>query len=394
MSHEPAASPRPFAEAEYVERERRVRDAMADAGLDVLYVTSPSNIQYLTGYEAVWYPWRLPLGCAVVRDPARLIFFDWTRHEAYTRLHARLDELVMFDYGNAPEVVRDAFAQRGLAAAVVGVELSSPNPAAPITTAVVQALTSAGATVVPGDWLVDGIRLFKSPAEVQRVRRAGEIADAAFAQLAQRLAPGQTELQVAALLTSLLADAGSEQPAQAPLVSSGPTAWLDTHAFPSARVLERGDTVTIDACASVDRYHVNLCRTYALGAPDPRAARLLEIAAQSIPPMLAAARIGDVPELALAAAERLIRDQVAADQIWWIGGYSLGISFPPSWVGHTYLANDGLQKINWQAGYTSNYETILFDREAGFEAGAIDTLLMTEQGLEVISQLPRTLIEV
>jgi Xaa-Pro aminopeptidase len=388
------ATDRPFSEAEYLDRERRVRSAMAAAGVDVLYVTSPSNIFYLTGYEAVWYPWRLPLGCAVVAASEQLIFYDWTRHEAYARLHARFHELVLFDYADAPEVVCRSFEERGLCSGTVGLEHSSPNPAAPVMTAVEDALTAAGATVLSGDWIVDGVRLLKSPAEVQRVRRAGQMVDAAFTELGERLAPGMTELQVAALLSSLLADVGSEQPAQPPLVSSGPTAWLDTHAFPSQRALEAGDTVTIDACASVDRYHANLARTFALGAPDPRAQRLLELGAASVDELVRGARIGDGPELALAPAERLIRDAVPAEQIWWIGGYSLGISFPPSWVGHTYLANDGLQKISWQPGYTSNYETIMFDREAGYEAGAIDTVLMTESGLEVLSEIPRTLIEV
>ncbi len=81
-----------------------------------------------------------------------------------------------------------------------------------------------------------------------------------------------TELQAAALLTSLLADGGSEVPATPPLVVSGPTAWVDTHSFPSRRVLEEGDTISIDCCAVIDRYHANLCRTFALGTPDPEAA--------------------------------------------------------------------------------------------------------------------------
>jgi Xaa-Pro aminopeptidase len=385
---------RPFPETEYVAREARVREAMSERGVDVLYLTSPANIVYVTGYEAVWYPWRLPLGCAIVREPAQLLFFDWTRHEAYARLHARFEELILFDYGNAVDVVRGALRSRGLTGGTIGLEFSSPNPAAPVTTAVADALASAGADVQTGDWIVDNVRLFKSPAEIERVRRATGIADRAFTGLADQLRPGLTEIQVSALVGTLLADAGGDQPAQAAFVSSGPTAWLDTHAFPTQRRLEAGDVVAIDACGAVDRYHVNLCRTFSLGPPDPRAVALLEHAAGSVAPMQAAARIGGGPEHSAAAAVQWVRDRVPADQIWWVGGYSLGISFPPSWVGHTYLANDGLERITWQPGYVSNYETILFDRDAGFEAAAIDTLLMTEAGLEVLSELPRTLLEV
>jgi len=385
---------RAFPESEYEERERRVREGMAARGIDVLYVTSPANVFYLTGYEAIWYPWRLPLGCVVVREPATLLFCDWTRHEGYARLHARFDELVLFEYGGAGAAVAAAFAARGLADATVGVERHSLNPAAPVTEELAAALRAGGAEVVDGDWVVDDVRLYKSPAEVERVRRAAAIADEAFGKLSERLRPGLTELQVAALLGSLLADGGSEVAATPPLVCSGPTAWVDTHSFPSHRVLEEGDTVSIDCCAVVDRYHANLCRTFALGEPEPAARELLDAALGSVEALCAEARLGEGPERAAAAAERWVGERVAAEKIWWVGGYSLGIGLPPSWVGHTYLANDGLTKVTWQPGYVSNFETVMVDRESGCEAASIDTLLMTADGLEVLSQLPRGLIEV
>ncbi|HWI75337.1 MAG TPA: Xaa-Pro peptidase family protein [Baekduia sp.] len=382
-----------FDDAEYAARGDRVRAAMAVAEIDVLYVTSPPNILYLTGYEAVWYPWRLPLGCAIVRDPELVLFFDWDRHAAYADLHARRDHLVLFAYGEAPEVVARAFADHGLAGATVGLERSSLTPVGPVIDAVAAALTAGGATVADGDWIVDDIRLYKSPAELERLRRAGAIADDAFAELQQRLRAGMTEIEVAALLGLLLAERGSEAAASPSLVSSGPTGWMDTHSFPSRRVLEDGDTVCVDSCAVIDRYHANLCRTFAIGTPDPRAQALLEAGAGSIGELQRLARIGDGPEQAAAAAQRWIGERVPPDKVWWIGGYSLGIGLPPSWVGHTYLANDGLRPVILQAGYVSNYEMILFDREAGFEAATIDTVLMTDAGLEVLSALPRTLLE-
>ena len=384
----------PFSDAEYAARLATVHEAMAAAGLDVLYVTSPPNILYLTGYDAIWYPWRLPLGCAVVREPAQLLFFDWTRHEGYAEMHARRDELVLFEYGSAPAEVAAAFAERGLAGATVGLERYGLNPVSPILDAVEAELTAGGATIAAGDWIVDDARLYKSPAELDRIREAGRIADTAMAGLRERIRPGMTELQVAALLTTLLADGGSEVPATPPLVCSGPTAWVDTHSFPSRRVLEEGDTISVDCCAVIDRYHANLCRTFALGEPNAEAAAMLDAAAGSVPELQRLAVLGEGPETAMAAAERWVYDRVPAEKIWWVGGYSLGIGLPPSWVGHTYLANDGLSKVTWQPGYVSNYETVLVDKEGGFEACAIDTIVMTEDGLEVLSEVPRGLLEV
>jgi Xaa-Pro aminopeptidase len=366
---------------------------MGRRGIDVLFVTSPANLLYLTGYIAIWYPWRLPLGAAIVRDPAAVVFFDWTRHEGYARLHALFDELVLLEYAGAPDAVAAALAERGLAGGSVGLERWGQTPAAPVLDGVADGLRARGAEVVAGDWIVDDVRLAKTPAEVRRIRQAAAMADSAVGRLREELAPGMSELEISARLITLLVDAGSELAACNPLVSSGPTAWCDNHAPPSHRRLEDGDVVCVDVCGVVDGYHANLSRTFAVGTVNPRARDMLARVAGSVLELQREARIGEGPEHAAAAAERYVRDRIPAERIWWVGGYSLGLGLPPSWVGHTYLANDGLERTTWQDGYVSNYETILLDREDGFEAATIDTLLMTEHGLEVLSALPRELLE-
>jgi hypothetical protein len=64
---------------------------------------------------------------------------------------------------------------------------------------------------------------------------------------------------------------------------------------------------------------------------------------------------------------------------------------PPNWVGHTYLANDAYEEFTWEPGYVTNYENILFDRDAGYTASYMETLLMGPERIEVLSKLPRTL---
>jgi hypothetical protein len=77
--------------------------------------------------------------------------------------------------------------------------------------------------------------------------------------------------------------------------------------------------------------------------------------------------------------------------VWWVGGYALGVGLPPDWVGHTYLSNDAYERFTWEPGYVTNYENICFDREAGFTASYMETLLMTEEGIEILSSVPREL---
>lgn len=382
----------PFPPEEYRERRDRVRAAMTARGIDLLYVTSPANLFYLTGYEAIWYPGRLPLGAVIDRRGPDVTFFDWTRHEAYVSTRVLCDEVIYMEYGAASARVAETFARRGWLALTVGVEWHSFTPAAPILRDVTQLLEQGGARIVAGDWIVDRVRLYKSPAEVERVRRAARIADEALLELSRELRPGMSELAVSARLAELLALGGSEIAAMQPLVNSGPAAWASTHGFPTRRMLQHGDVVAVDCCAVVDRYHVNLARTFAIGSVNPRAAELLELASGSVLEFQRQARVGEEPDAAAAAADRFVRERIASDCIWWVGGYALGISFAPSWVGHTYLANDGVEKCRLLPGYVSNFENVLFDRAEGFEAAYIDTLLVTQERVEILSSIPRGLL--
>jgi Xaa-Pro aminopeptidase len=382
----------PFPVAEYETRRERVRAAMAGAGIDVLYITSPANILYLTGYEAIWYPNRLPLGVALTCAKSEVVVFDWSRHRGYVENCVLCDDFVLFDYGSAPATVAKAFAERGWSALCVGIEWSSPNPGAPIMTALATELQQGGARIVSGDWIVDRVRLYKSAAEMERIYRAAAIADSAMLQLQCDLRPGMTEREVSAHLHALLAQRGSAVAAMAPLVNSGPTAWMDTHAFPSARQLEIGDVVSVDCCAVIDSYHANLGRTFAIGTPNAIAQRLIGLAAGSFAELQRHARLGEGPELAAAATDRYVRERIPSEQVWWIGGYALGLALPPSWVGLTYLANDGIEKCSWLPGYVSNFENVLMDKNEGFEAGCIDTIAMTATGLELLTKVPRELL--
>jgi Xaa-Pro aminopeptidase len=377
---------------EYSTRHTAVRAAMATRGLDVLVVTSPANICYLTGYAASWFAPRLPIGVVVHQHAPELVFVDWTRHADYVPLTAIHDELELVEYGSAPAELAAALKRREWHCGTVGLEWNSPTPTAAVVSEVANELRTTGADVVSGDYLVDDLRVYKSSAEMGKIRTAGLMLDEAFSALREMLRPGLTELEVASAITGLLAQRGSEVPAQHALVSSGPTAWADVHAFPSRREIQRGEVVSVDACAVVDRYHVNLCRSFVIGGWNAHADDYLRAGADSLAQLCRAATIGEGPETALAQADRVLRSRVPAAGIWWIGGYALGIAFPPSWVGHVYLANDGPNRAALRPGYVSNFETIMFNREKGFEASSIDTVVGTDGGLAALSQVPRELL--
>jgi Xaa-Pro aminopeptidase len=381
----------PFAEVEYRDRARRVREEMGRRGVDVLFVMSPANLCYLTGFESIWYPPRAPLGVVVSGSDDRLVFLDYERHETLVRTTALFDEAVFYRYESALDSIATAFRQRHWNEGSVGIEWWTQTPGAPLVRETADRLAALGARIVDGDWIVDRVRAIKSQAEIEVVRRAAEIVDLAFSDLLENVRPGQTELQVAARLDAAMADEGGEAPAIRTMVSAGPDVWCRTHSPPSRRPLEVGDVMYVDACGVVNRYHVDLCRTVAIGRDHPAARRILEQTARSVEEVQRVVRPGDPLDVAQRVAEDYVYSRVPRDQVWWVGGYALGIAVPPSWVGHTYLSNDAFETFTWEPGYVTNYENIVFDREGGFTASYMETLLMSDDGIRTLSRHSREL---
>jgi Xaa-Pro aminopeptidase len=79
-----------------------------------------------------------------------------------------------------------------------------------------------------------------------------------------------------------------------------------------------------------------------------------------------------------------------------VGGYSLGIAQPPDWCGRHWLKPlEEAAARNFEPGVVVNFENqfdVWEDWPGGSGAAYIDTLLMTDSGLEVLSTLPRNLV--
>jgi Xaa-Pro aminopeptidase len=386
-----AATVRPFADEEYRARARLVRDQMALRSVDVLLVLSPANLYYLTGFESIWYPPRAPVGVIVSRDDERLVFVDYERHETLVERIALYDDAVFYGYANAIAEILAAVRARGWASAAIGVERWTQSPGAPVVDQLVEGLAAGGARVVAGDWIVDRVRLVKSPAELESVRRAARIVDTAIASLADYVRPGRSELEIAAHINSTMAAQGGEEPAIRTMVSAGPDVWCRTHSPPSRRPVATGDVMYVDACGVYNRYHADVCRTFAIGRDHPAAREILAVTAGSVAAVQAAVRPGDPLDVAQRVAEEYVYSRFPADKVWWVGGYALGIAMPPNWVGHTYIGNDAFEQFTWEPGYLTNYENVLFDREAGFTASYMESLLMGPERIEVLSAQPREL---
>lgn len=120
------------------------------------------------------------------------------------------------------------------------------------------------------------LRMIKSSDEVEKIRAAQRIAEAAFAQVLPTIAAGMTEREIALELDFAMLRGGAEQLAFDTIVAAGMNG-SKPHAVPGNYALQPGDLITMDFGAVVKGYHSDMTRTVVLGKPSARAKEIYEL---------------------------------------------------------------------------------------------------------------------
>ncbi len=120
--------------------------------------------------------------------------------------------------------------------------------------------------MVPLDGITEELRIIKDESEIALLKKAAEIADAAFEHIVTFIKPGLTELEVSLELEHFMKINGSEKNAFDIIVASGPRSSLP-HGIASDRVIQSGEFVKMDYGAVYKGYHSDITRTVVVGEP-------------------------------------------------------------------------------------------------------------------------------
>ncbi|HRK01465.1 MAG TPA: M24B family metallopeptidase, partial [Oligoflexia bacterium] len=109
--------------------------------------------------------------------------------------------------------------------------------------------------------LLGEMRIFKSPEELDRLRRAGDITARVHTEVMARTKAGLYEFQIEALLEYLARDAGCERHGYPSIVAGGKNATI-LHYVENAEKLNDGELLLIDAGFECDYHTADITRTY------------------------------------------------------------------------------------------------------------------------------------
>lgn len=242
----------------YEKRLNNCTRLMESAGVDVLLLTKPANMFYLTGDGRL-------CAYAMVTGKGEVALGVPTTDLDDVRQLAHFDHIVGFeDEVGMIHSIAHYFQQFGIRNGMVGLEYAFlPQPRLGMLIhphAKPEAVKPVDCTPIMSD-----LRLVKDDEEIEAIRKAAKVAVAGMEAAVEVVKPGITENQVAAAAEYVMRQNGAVDFYRS-YISSGPRTNV-AHGLPTLRRLEAGDLVMIDIHPVVGGYTADMCRMACVGNP-------------------------------------------------------------------------------------------------------------------------------
>ncbi len=374
-----------FPADEYLARTGAVRTNMAARDLDALLLVSPENIYYLVGLSHQGY-----FAFTLLLFPREGLPRVVTRSMEWVTLMQQAPDVehVGFDDHEEPgEAVARAVHEAGFDRARIGVERNTMYFPLRVWDQLRGDLPHV-AWVDASD-TVDEVRLVKSERELFCIRQAAALSDRAVRAGIRAAGVGINEREVVAEVYRSMVLGGSEYPGFAPLVRSTDIIAQE-HATWRDRVLTPGDTLLLELSASVRRYHAPITRVVHVGRSTDGIEAAGEITVEGLEAVRAALRPGAVTGDVYAAWQRVVDRALGRGRYERHHcGYTVGIGFPPSWVGGSTVV--GIRpggRIEVREGMVFHVLSWLLGVGPA-DYGVSDTVVVTPNGGELLTSTSR-----
>jgi Xaa-Pro dipeptidase len=344
-------------------------------GLDAVVLNPGPTLAYLTGLRFHLMERPIVLFCAPDQLPA-LVLPELEMQKVMGLA------ITPFPYGENPDeweaAFRGAVHSFGLDGKRIGVE---PRQLRLLEFQFVKA-AAPEADFPDASLALAALRVRKDAAEIQKMRRAVQIAQSALDAAIPLIKVGMTEKELAAEMVIQLLKHGSEPELPfSPIVSGGPNA-ANPHASPSDRKLQRGDLLVIDWGAAFDGYISDLTRTFAVGEVDTECATIHRVVQEANAAGRAAAKPG-VPCAEVDQATRAVIEAAGYGPFFTHRtGHGIGME------GHEepYIRGDNMQLLEPGMAFTVEPGIYLPNRNG---VRIEDNVVITASGADVLSDMPR-----
>lgn len=337
---------------------------------DALLISGDSNVRYLSGFTG-------SNGLLLLLKDGETVFFTDPRYEIQSAEEVSGKRVIVRKGGLMPaaaDLIRKKKLKR------VAFEKAH------LTYEQYQFLDdqSGDARLVGAGTLIEQQRMVKTPEELELIRQSVKTNSAAFDHVTRRLKPGATEGDIAAELEFQMRKLGAEKPAFDTIVAAGERTALP-HANPTSRKWGKDELLLIDMGAFRNGYASDMTRMLHTGAVPARTRQMYQAVLEAQLAAIDVVREG-VTAARVDRAARNVLEAYGLDKAFTHStGHGLGLEIhEPPRLGKR-------DKTRLKAGMAITIEPGAYIRNFG-GIRIEDTIVVTRNGCEVLTETPKELI--
>lgn len=369
---------------------------MSSLEIELLIVSDPSNMAWLTGYDG----WSFYVHqCVVLALEGEPVWFGRgqdangakrTSFMQHDNIIGYPDEYVQAADCHPMDYLSIQLKERGWENCRVGVEMDNYWFSAAAFASLTRNLPHATFNDATG--LVNWQRAIKSEQELQYMRIAGKFVEKMHQRIEEKIEPGIRKCDLVAEIyeASLRYDsdigAGGDYPAIVPLLPSGQDASAP-HLTWDDQPMKSGEGTFFEIAGVYRRYHCPLSRTVFLGKPTQTFIDAEKAILEGMEAGLEVAKVGmRCEDIANAFFSVLKKYGISKDNRT---GYPIGLSYPPDWGERTMSLRPG-DKTLLEENMTFHFMTGLWMDGWGFEI--TESIVIGQGAPECLANVPRKLL--
>ena len=383
-----------FEKNEYKERLKKVKIDMQKKGIDLLVSHDPSNMNYLTGYDA-WSFYYAQCVLVHVNEEEPICFVRaQDGGGAYIKTYLQDKNIIEYDekyihtwplhpYQYLTEIIK----KRKWDKQNIGLEMDSHYFTAFCYETIKKGLPNA--KLKDAERLVNWVRVVKSNAEIKLMQSAARIVESGMKTAFNSINPGVRQCDAVAEIQKALLNGtkefGGDYPSIATLLPTG-KGTSASHLTHTDEKFVSGEATIIEIAGAYKRYHCPMARTVLLGKKDQKKINTMKATNEALDAGISATKPGNtIDDVAQKFWGVLDKYKIKKDSRT---GYSIGIGYPPDWGEQTFNILKG-DKTILQPNVTFHMIAVMQFGDWGVEAS--EAVRVTENGSELFCNLSREL---
>ncbi len=375
-----------FTQEEIELRQEAARREISARGIDVLLVTGPENIFYLTGQQSPGYYTYQALLLPSEGEPVFIVRqLELNNLIANTRMS--IGRVYPYaDNADPVEVTIEVISKLGWGDKRIAINQREWF----FPVAIYKALEKKLGQLEDATGVIENLRAVKSPLELAKIEQAARYVDAGMEAGIAAIRVGDTENNIVSAMMGKAIAAGSEYVGMEPLMACGRRCGVP-HGTWRRNILKDGDPVFLEMAACHDRYHAALMRTAWIGRVPDEAKNMMASCLEGLAEALAMLKPGNSCEQVHQACQKVIDRDGYTENYKKRTGYSIGTAFAPDWgEGNILSLYEGVNTV-LKPGMVFHIPPAL--RIYGvFTVGVSETAIVTESGCKTLSNISREML--